>query len=82
MPLYLVAYDLDKPGQDYSDLYDDLNAVGASRIQDSVWALKGDWNVEALQQRLHAHLDSNDRLLVVRFGAFSSIKGMAKIKDL
>jgi len=78
----LIAYDLDKPGQDYDDLYADLKKVGAKRVQDSVWVKKGQDDCEGLQKRLSAHLDSNDRILVVSFDSWSSINGMVKIKDL
>ena len=82
MSLYLIAYDLDKPGQDYDDLYSDLNRIGAERIQDSVWVVKGTYDCVELRKRLQAHMDSNDRILVVGIDGYSSVNGMTKIKDL
>jgi CRISPR-associated endonuclease Cas2 len=63
---YLICYDLDKPGQDYTDVIAALEKLGAQRIQYSVWLLYAQ-ALTPVQIRDHlAHfVDGNDRLLVV-----------------
>jgi len=63
---YSVAYDLDKPGQDYQKVWDYLRKLGAARIEDSLWLL---WSYssafEIAQDLLRSGtIDSNDRLMV------------------
>jgi hypothetical protein len=40
MAIYFIAYNLAKPGQNGKNLWDVLTALGARRIQDSVWILR------------------------------------------
>jgi len=63
---YLICYDLDKPGQDYSDVIASLEKLGAKRIQYSVWLLHAP-KLTPIQIRDHLaqFVDGNDRLLVV-----------------
>jgi CRISPR-associated endonuclease Cas2 len=63
---YLICYDLDKPGQDYTDVIAALEELGAKRIQYSVWLLYAP-ALSAIQIRDHLaqFIDGNDRLLVV-----------------
>ena len=65
MALFYVAYDLDKPGQNYPNLWDELDSLSAQRIQDSVWGLKYDGTHKELRDTLKQHIDKNDRLLVI-----------------
>lgn len=62
---YLVSYDLDKPGQNYSPLISELERLGGIKILYSEWIVRS--NVTAAQMRDHllAFIDSNDMLLVV-----------------
>jgi len=72
MALFYIAYDLDKPGQDYQNLWDELDSLGAKRVQDSVWALRSDTSAKELRDVLKKHIDSDDRLLVVQSGDWAS----------
>jgi len=65
MALYLVSYDLDKPGQDYPDLIKRLEYLGARRILFSEWFLSNDANATAIRDDLLRFMDNNDRILVV-----------------
>lgn len=38
--LYLISYDLMKPGKDYKDLWAALYAIGAKRILESEWLVR------------------------------------------
>jgi CRISPR-associated endonuclease Cas2 len=64
MALYLVSYDLDKPGQDYSDLIKRLREFGATRILYSEWFLAHTATAEQLRDDLLRFMDDNDRILV------------------
>ena len=64
MNRYLIAYDLDKPGQDYTLLIKRLNEHGATRLQYSLWALRTTWTAPQLRNDLKAYIDGNDMLLV------------------
>ena len=62
---YLISYDLDKPGQDYTKLISELERLGAIKILYSEWILKNQASAAQLRDHLKAFIDSNDMLLVV-----------------
>jgi CRISPR-associated endonuclease Cas2 len=82
MALFFVAYDLDRPGQKYQDLWDELESLGAKRVQDSVWALKSNEKTVDLRNTLRQHIDENDRLLVIKASFWASRKSMFDITKL
>ena len=61
---YLVSYDLNTPGKDYSRLTNALVALGAIKILYSEWVLRADYNAEQIRNHLQQFVDSNDMLLV------------------
>ena len=65
MNKYLVSYDLDKPGQDYTRLISELERLGGIKILYSEWILRNDASAVALRDHLKAFIDGNDMLLVV-----------------
>jgi hypothetical protein len=65
MRAYLVSYDLDKPGQDYHPLIQELKRMGAIRVLYSEWVLKSDLTAKEIRDHLWPSIDSNDMLLVV-----------------
>lgn len=76
MSLHLVAYDLDKPGQQYEKLTKKLEALGTYfHIQQSVWLVG--WNDTAykLAQYLEDCLDRGDKLFVSHVSADSAWSG-------
>lgn len=67
MKTYLVGYDLNKPGQDYSKLIGALKTFpNWWSYLDSTWILKTDWSAEQVRNYLWRHMDGSDELLVVR----------------
>lgn len=65
MALYWIGYDLDKPGQDYSDLIARLKELSAVRILKSDWLLGHDsTNPKDIRSDLSRFLDENDRIMV------------------
>ena len=65
MNKYLISYDLDKPGQDYSKLISELERLGGIKILYSEWILRNEASAVQLRDHLRSFIDSNDMLLVV-----------------
>jgi acyl-CoA synthetase (NDP forming) len=61
---YWVGYDLDKPGQDYTDLINALQKLGAKRVMYSDWLVSSQMSAVQLRDYLRTFMDSNDRIVV------------------
>jgi hypothetical protein len=72
MKVYLVSYDLDKPGQDYKDLIQALQNLGAVKPLYSEWVLRHPWSSAQIRDYLWQFMDSNDRLLVMEIAGESA----------
>ncbi len=72
MTVYLISYDLDKPGQNYARLIARLEQLGAFRVLFSQWALQTTWTAIQLRDDLRLYTDANDRLLITQVGAWAS----------
>ena len=65
MALYWIGYDLDKPGQDYTDLINRLEELGAVRVLLSDWLFgHNDTTPKTIRDDLSRFLDANDRIMV------------------
>lgn len=61
-----ISYDLNKAGQNYTDLYDTIKtAPGYIRAMDSFWFISTNESVETWSERLLNVIDNNDYLFVV-----------------
>lgn len=64
--LYLVTYDLNKPRQNYPELFE---ALKSKRVWwhhlDSTWIVKSNEDIETFTDRIQKEMDNNDSLLVV-----------------
>lgn len=66
MKIYLISYDLRKPGQNYTPLYDAIKAYRDwQHPMESLWAVYTDKDANAISDDLREHIDENDCLLVV-----------------
>jgi hypothetical protein len=66
MSTHLIGYDLDKPGQDYTDLEKAIKELGTWwHCLDSTWIVKSDLTDTQILNKLKVQIDSNDKLLVV-----------------
>lgn len=66
MSTFLVGYDLDTPGQDYSDLYTAIKALGDWwHHLDSTWLVKSESSAVEIRNTLKRHIDDNDEILVI-----------------
>lgn len=67
MTVYCVSYDLNKAGQNYDALYDELkNSASWWHYLDSTWLISSAETADQLSTRLLKHLDKNDYLLVIK----------------
>lgn len=81
--LFILAYDLVTPGQDYAQLHNVLATFQAVRVQDSVWAFRR-YNTDAdgLVRYFRNFVDTNDRLLVVAVDEWGSLNSYVDINKV
>lgn len=67
MPVYSVSYDLNKPGQDYSGLLNELRASpGYLHFLKSGWLIGTKESPNQVWDRLAKHIDKGDKLLIIQ----------------
>ncbi|MCF7519836.1 hypothetical protein [Pseudoalteromonas sp. L21] len=67
MAVYCVSYDLNRAGQNYNALYEEIKASsGWCHPLDSTWLISSSETADQLSDRLRKHLDNNDDLLVIK----------------
>ena len=81
MAVYLVSYDLDKPGQDYPRLITELERLGAVRILYSEWIFSSTSSAEQIRNWLKSFIDGNDMLLVVALTGEAAWTGLMVSSD-
>jgi hypothetical protein len=64
MAVFLVSYDLNRPGQDYTDLWTQLRAFPHNHAMASGWLLDVNGTGELLFQALVPFIDDNDVLFI------------------
>jgi hypothetical protein len=70
MAIYMVGYDLDKPGQDYKDLIAALKKYSSWwHCLDSTWLINTNDSTPTVRDNLRQYLDTNDKLLVATISA-------------
>ena len=64
--ILLITYDLNKPGQNYNDLYEEIKKAGTWwHHLDSTWIINTEYSSIEWNTRLKKHMDSNDSLLII-----------------
>ena len=67
--VYIVSYDLKKPGRDYVGLIEQLqNSLRWWHYLESTWLIATSESPSELYNRLSAHLDSGDNILIIEAG--------------
>lgn len=65
--VYEISYDLNRPGQDYKDLYAAIKNLGSwCHPVDSTWFVDSSLSADAIRDRLKAVMDKSDALVVVK----------------
>ena len=71
--VYLITYDLNKPGQDYKLLFDAIQKLGATRhIMKSVWLLSTTHTTDTISIHLRKFIDVSDSLIVTQIHCTTS----------
>lgn len=66
MATLLIGYDLNRPGQDYEDLFEVLKSERAWwHHLDSTWLVVTSKTPSEMRDELKKHVDSNDEVLVI-----------------
>ena len=66
MATLLIGYDLNRPGQDYPNLFDGIKRLGAWwHHLDSTWLVQTDLTPVQVRDELKALIDAGDELLVI-----------------
>lgn len=66
MNTYIVSYDLQRPGKDYSTLIEHLKSYpGWAKPLESVWLIKSSLGISDFTNQISIKIDQNDKLIVV-----------------
>lgn len=63
--IYLISYDLNKPGKDYSKLYDKLKTFKYCHPLESTWIIQTNKSVNDLYDIIKGTVDDNDYFIIV-----------------
>jgi hypothetical protein len=64
--VYCVSYDLNSPGQDYKNLYNELKRSNSWwHYLESTWLINTNETASQFCERLRKHIDKNDGLLII-----------------
>lgn len=75
----MICYDLNSPGQEYTVLHEQIKTYGTWwHHLDSTWIVKTSKTATEIRDHLGKYIDSNDELLVVKFGSSWAGKGFKK----
>lgn len=66
--VYLITYDLNRPGQDYQRLFSAIEQIsnGYIRCLKSAWLINTNLRADQIVQKLLGYIDENDGLLVTK----------------
>jgi len=66
--VYLIKYELNKPGKNYDNLYAALRAYEYTKDDTlhSAWFVSTSWTADQISNDIRAHMDDNDKLIVTR----------------
>jgi hypothetical protein len=76
MKSYFIGYDLNRPGQNYPELFAAIRAMGGWwHYLDSTWLVRTTLTAQAVRDRLSPHIDRNDELLVAELSGAAAWVG-------
>jgi hypothetical protein len=66
--IYVIKYQLNKPGKDYTSLYSALQQYDYIRdnVLHSTWFVSTSWTAGQIYEHLRHHLDVSDRIFITR----------------
>lgn len=73
MAKYLITYDLNKPGQDYSGLYVAIKEIGSwMHPLDSTWFVETSQTAASIRDALAKKVDGSDKVFVTPVSGWAS----------
>lgn len=80
MKTYMIGYDLNKSGQDYSSLIEAIKKIanGWWHHLDSTWLINTNLNASEIIDRLSKKIDQNDEILVIAVADDWATYGISK----
>ncbi|GAB3728923.1 hypothetical protein GCM10027594_11000 [Hymenobacter agri] len=66
MAVYCISYDLNKQGQNYNALYEELKNTDYQHILGSTWLISTNETATQISARLRQRMDNNDSLFISR----------------
>jgi hypothetical protein len=80
MAAYLIGYDLNRPGQDYQQLFEAIKSLTGThwRLLDSTWIIQHNGPATVIRDFIQQHIDSNDKLLVVKLSGEAAWYGFTQ----
>lgn len=68
MKTYIIGYDLNRPGQNYAELFKAIKTYpNWWHYLDSTWIIKTVDSAKEIRDNLRLHIDEGDELLVIRY---------------
>lgn len=64
MALYLISCDLNKPEENYLELIEYLQLIGARKILNSGWLVRSGATRDSVYKGVKTHLEADDAVLV------------------
>lgn len=79
MNTIVINYDLNRPGQNYSDLYSKIKSLGSAWCHplESTWFVKTTMTYVQVRDTLKSVIDKNDKLLVTDFKGNAAWHGLS-----
>lgn len=66
MGIYIINYDLRKPGRNYDDLYTSIKSYNHIHPLESCWLISTALNYKQISNHLASKIDTNDKLSVMK----------------
>lgn len=82
MKLFFISYDLITPGQKYQLVYNKLISIGAKKLLESMWVVKGTYTASNLRDVIKSCVDSNDRIFVVESADWASFNALCNVNEV
>ncbi len=81
MAVYLVTYDLHKPGNNYTEILEQIKKYGWAKLSESSYAISTTETATAAYKRIHAKVDANDTLYVISLRTPWNGRGPKAVND-
>ncbi len=81
MPVLIITYDLNDPGQNYHDVLDFIKSYPWAKLSESSYAIETNKSPNTIFNRISKFLDKNDTLYVITLRVPWNGQGSKKVID-